>query len=179
MVYQKKIKSILELTNGMWKCVITAVYSIAGVVISNRNNSSPQHKTMSVTQFHLLHLVWWIQTSGKVQHRWYWSFVIVKHYDGFSIKLKRVQEPKGYFEFAEQAHSSVVRHTQSYIVSLLQPPSHFEQVEGFLSLTLCQKAQKKYILLPGNSSLTRNKDLLLTTGYFSSLSEYKNILLVS
>lgn len=163
----------------MWKCVITAVYSIAGVVISDRNNSSPQHKTTSVTQFHLLHLVWCIQTSGKVQHLWCWSFVTVKHYDGFSIKLKRVQEPKGYFESSEQAHSSVACHIQSYTVSLLQPLSHFEQVEGFLSLTLCHKAKKKYLLLSGNSSLTRKKDLLLTTGYFSSLSAFKNTLLVS
>lgn len=62
----------------------------------------------------------------------------------------------------------------SYTMSLLQPPSHFEQVEGFWSLTLCHKAKKKYILLSEISSLTRNKDLLLTTGCFSSLSEYKN-----
>lgn len=174
MVYQKNIKSILELTNGLWKCVITAVYSVAGVVISDRKNPSPQHRTMSVTQLHLQHLVWCIQTSGKVQQLWCWSFVIVKHYDGFSSKLERVQEPKGYFESAEQAHSNVVCHTPSYIVSLLLPLSHFEQVEGFLNLTLCHNAKKKYILLSGNSSLTRNKDLLLTTGYYSSLSEYKN-----
>lgn len=67
-------------------------------------------------------------------------------------------------------------HRQSYTVSLLQPSSHFEQVEGFLSLTLCHKAQKKYILSSGNSSLTRNKDLLLTTGYFSPLSQNIKVL---
>lgn len=146
-------------------------YSIAGMVISGRNNSSSQHKTMSVTQLHLLHLVWCIQASRKVQHLWCWSFVIVKHYDGFSIKLKRVQDS---ILCTEQVHSSGVCHKQSYTVSLLQPPSHFEQVEGFWSLTLCHKAKKKYILLSRNSSLTRNKDFLLTTGCFSSLSEHKN-----
>ena len=83
-----------------------------------------------------------------------------------------------YFESAEQAHSSILCHTPSYRVSFLQPLSHFEQVEGFLSLTLCHKAKKKHILSSGISSLTRNKDLLLTTGYFSSLSEYENTLLV-
>lgn len=118
MVYQRKIKSILELTNRMWTCVITAAYSIAVVVFSDRNNSSPQHKTMPVTQFHSL---WCIQTSGKVQHLWCWSFVIVKHYDGFSIKLKRVQEPKGYFESTEQARRALhVIHslTQCHLFSL-------------------------------------------------------------
>lgn len=39
----------MELANAMWKCVITAMSSIASVVICGRNNSSPQHKTMSVT----------------------------------------------------------------------------------------------------------------------------------
>lgn len=91
-MHWKKMKSILELTNEMWKCVITAMYSIAGVVISGRSNSSPQYKTRSVTQFHLLHLVWCIQASREVQHLRCWSFVIVKHYDGFSIKLKRVHD---------------------------------------------------------------------------------------
>lgn len=159
----------------MWKCVITAMYSMAGVVICGRNNSSTQHKTMSVTQLHLLCLVWCVQASRKVQHLWCRSFVIVKHYDGFSIKLKRVQDS---ILCTEQVHSSSVCHIQSYTVSLLQRPSHFEQVEGFWSLTLCHKAKKKYILLSEHSSLTRNKDLLLTTGCVSSLSEYKNMVQV-
>lgn len=104
----------MELTNGMWKCVITAMYSTAGVVISGRNNSSPQHKTMSVMQLHLLHLVWCIQASRKVQHLWCRSFVIVKYYDGFSVKLKRVQDS---ILCTEQVHSSSMCHIQSYSVT--------------------------------------------------------------
>lgn len=34
----------MELTNEMWKCVISAMYSLAGVVISGRNDSSPHQQ---------------------------------------------------------------------------------------------------------------------------------------
>lgn len=152
------------------------MYSIAGVVISDRNNSSPQHRTMSISQFHLLHLVWCIQTSGKVQHLQCWNFVIVKRYDGVSVKHKESSSTKGVLWICR---TSTQQHWVSYTVLYSVTSSAFKSLwasrRGFLSLTLCHEA-KKYILLSGSSFLTRNNDLLLRTGYFSSLSEYKNTL---